>query len=358
VSRVIFLRWLLGVIASWPLRPAAGPVGTMIVEVPKGWELAHGDHSLFAERADGRAAFSLTLAPKRSAPPTDGGLLELMELTPGELLGPVVCRELDGTYARTAEYRRENRYGLFAGIYATRRLWLWKLEGPWREGEYLGALGRVALRGIDCRLPLAVARESHRFGGELVIRIGPGFRLALPREWRIIPAGAYDFLAEYRAEGVPVAEIGVVTSGPASDNENRALFLESMLLDTESHRPGFRLLDSTPTEAAGLSAQRLSGIYRVDGVPFRWRAAVLYGDRGTYAIHGETAETNIERFEALFDGVVESLREGSVSTWYEELWEFLASHLLTALVPLLLAVAAGVYFALRWLWRFLLRYTK
>ncbi|MCK4593043.1 hypothetical protein KAU45_00985 [bacterium] len=358
MSRLIFLRWLVGVIGSWPLRPAIGPADTMILEVPKGWEIEYRDRSLLAERADGGARFSLTLTPKLEAPPTDGGLLVLGGVKGEEVQNPVVCRELDGTYTRTVEYRRGNRYGLLAGIYAARRLWLWKLEGPWREREYLGYLGKVALRGIDCRLPLVVAQQRHDLGGELTIRIGPGFRLALPRQWRIIPAGAYDFLAEYGVEGAPVAEIGVITSGPATDNENRALFLESMLLDVESHRPGFRLLESVPTETAGLLAQRLNGIYSVDGVPFRWMAVVIYGGRGTYAIHGETTEANHGRFEVLFNRVAESLREGSVGTWYEALWEYLSSHVLTVFVPLLIAVAAGLFFSLRWFWRFLLRYTR
>jgi ABC-type proline/glycine betaine transport system permease subunit len=56
--------------------------------------------------------------------------------------------------------------------------------------------------------------------------------------------------------------------------------------------------------------------------------------------------------------VVESLREGSVSTWYETLWEYLSTHLLTVFFPLLIAVAAGLFFGLRWLWRFLLKYTR
>jgi len=360
VSHLIF--WLLGVIASWPLHPVVGPAGTVVVEVPKGWEVSYRDRSLFAERlaerADGVARFSLTLAPKLDAPPTDGGLISLGGLEGAELLGPFICRELDGTYTRTVEYRLGKRFGLFAGIYAARWLWLWKLEGPWRERDRLSALGTVALRDLDCRLPLAVAQESRDFGGELVIRVGPGFRLALPLEWRIIPAGAYDFLAEYTDEGAPVAEIGVIVSGAAADNSNRALFLESLLLDAESHRPDFRLLDSTFGEAAGLAAQRLNGIYWVDGVPFRWRCVVLFGNRGTYAIHGETAEANHRSFEALFDRVAESLREGSVRTWYEALWEYLSTHLLTAFLPLLIAVAAGLYFGLRWLWRFLLKYTR
>ncbi|MCX7021336.1 MAG: hypothetical protein NTW26_03485 [bacterium] len=261
--------WLFGVIASWPLHPVIGPAGMMVVEVPKGWEVSYRDRSLFAERlaerADGAAGFSLTLAPKLDAPPTDGGLIAWGGLEGAELLGPFVSRELDGTYTRTVEYRRGKRFGLFAGIYAAHRLWLWKLEGPWRERDRLAALGTVALRDLDCRLPLVVAQESRDFNGELVIRVGPGFRLALPREWRITPAGAYDFSAEFTDEDAPVAEIGVVVSGTAADNENRALFLESLLLDAESHRPGFRLLDSTvgepPGEAAGLAAQRLNGIY-------------------------------------------------------------------------------------------------
>lgn len=350
--------WLFGVIAAWPLHPVAGPAGMMVAEVPKGWEVSYRDRSLFADRADGAAVLSLTLSPKLDAPPTDGGLVSWGGLEGAELLGPFVSREIDGTYARTVEYRRGNRFGLFAGIYAARRLWLWKLEGPWRERDRLSALGMVALLDLDCRLPLAVARESRDFGGELVIRVGPGFRLALPQEWRIIPAGAYDYLAELTDEGAPVAEIGVIVSGTATDNENRALFLESMLLDAESHRPDFRLLDSIPGEAAGLAAQRLNGIYWVDGVPFRWLCTVLYGNRGTYAIHGETAEANHRAFEALFDRVVESLREGSVRTWYEALWEYLSTHLLTAFFPLLIAVAAGLFFGLRWLWRFLLKYTR
>jgi len=356
VSHLII--WLFGVIASWPLRPVAGPTGTLVVEVPKGWEVSYRDRSLFAERPDGAADFSLTLAPKLDAPPTDGGLVSWSGLEGAELLGPVVCRELDGTYTRTLEYRRGNRYGLFAGIYAARRLWLWKLEGPWRERDRLASLGTVSLQDLDCRLPVAVARERRDFGGELAIRIGPGFRLALPREWRVIPAGTYDFSAELIDESAPVAEIGVIVSGAAADNENRALFLESLLLDAESHRPGFRLLDSKPGEAAGLAVQRLNGIYRVDGVPFRWRCAVLYGNRGTYAIQGEAAEANHRSFEALFDRVVESLREGSVRTWYEALWEYLSTHLLTAFFPMLIAVAAGLFFGLRWLWRFLLKYTR
>jgi hypothetical protein len=356
VIQLIF--WLIGLIAAWPLRPVEGPAGTVVVEVPKGWEVSYRDRALFAERPDGAAGFSLTLAPKLDAPPTDGGLIARGGLEGARLLGPLVCRKLDGTYARTVQYRRGNRYGLFAGIYAARRLWLWKLEGPWRERDRLTALGTVSLRDLDCRLPLAVARERRDFNGELVIRVGPGFRLALPREWRIIPAGAYDFLAELSDEGAPVAEIGVVVSGPAADNSNRALFLESLLLDAESHRPDFRLLASTPGEAAGLTAQRLDGIYRLDGVTFRWRCAVLYGNRGTYAIHGETAEENHRSFEALFDRVVESLREGSVRTWYEALWEYLSDHILTVFLPLLIAVAAGLFFGLRWLWRFLLKYTR
>ncbi|HDR06431.1 MAG TPA: hypothetical protein ENN88_02245, partial [Candidatus Coatesbacteria bacterium] len=124
MNLIALLRWLLALYSAWPLAPVVGPAGTMLVQSPKGWEATYRGHSLIALRPDGRASFSLTILPKLEAPPTDGDLIKLGGLRSGELLGPLVCREIDSTYTRSAEYRRGNRFGLFAGIYAARRLWL------------------------------------------------------------------------------------------------------------------------------------------------------------------------------------------------------------------------------------------
>lgn len=346
-----FIGSLLALAASLLPRPVGGPAARTMLLIPPGWEYEYLERSLRAREVDGSGTLELRLDPYLGRVPADGELLAGPQLRGAAPEGGFVCLELGQTYARVLEYRRGNRWGLYAALYAHGWLWHWSYEAPAgeRDDRFAGAL--ACLAGVHCRLPQVLAREPLDFSGELTLRIGPGFRLGLPEDWILEARGDGDFLAVLKHRGATVADIAVTTTGPAAGRDDRALYLESLLLDMETRRDFFQLLTSTPTELGGFPAQLIRGRLRIDGFPLHWRCAVLFGRQGTYAVTGTCAETHQETFDELLLRVAESLREGALTPWYEELWFYLLEHATTLLIPLIITVLAGVYFGLHYLRR-------
>jgi hypothetical protein len=341
----------LGPLLSPPMK---GPAGMLVFEPPPGWSSTYRGRELRLESPDGEAELVVRLEPKREAPPTDDELLRLWGFDDAEIETPLVVRERGGFYLRRASTSDARRYRRAAALYAARWLWLWSLEGPRERLTELSFWDTRALASCRCLLPTVEARRPQDFGDELSLRLGPGFRLGLPEGWRVMSRVSYDFLALFQRYGHTVADISVLTAGAAAGRDDRALFLESLLLDVQAKLPGFRLLSSTPTVIEGFPAQSMEGRYIVDGVGIRWFCAVLFGGRGTYAVTGQCAGENRKAFQPLFERVVASLREGALTPWYEELWDYLTDHVTTLLIPLVIAVLAGTYFALHGLQRLMI----
>jgi len=355
VNLFLLLRFLLETLSPWLLRPAVDPEHTLLLWVPRGWSVEYEASGLTATRPDDRAELTLRIVKELSAPPADSELLTLAELPASVVESGPIVHDLNGLYLRRFSYHRSNRYGLLAGLYGAGRLWLWRFEGPWREREQLSALGKLALLGIQPRLTTLLTQRKIDFNSDspLVYRAGTDFRIALPAHWQLDEYGIADFHAVFDYRGRSVAGIGVLTAGPAAGAADRSLFLESLLLDLEASHPEFTLLSSQPTFTRDFRAQFMRGKYQLEGLPIHLRAAVLFGERGTYSILGDCGEPNRVSFDELFDRVVESLREGSVATWYEELWDFLLGNVISILLPALVALLAGLFFLVRGLWHLL-----
>lgn len=353
----LLLRFVLATISPWLLRPAVDPDHTLLLWVPRDWSMEYESAGLTATRQDNRAWLTLTVVEGLSAPPTDNELLELAELPASAVESGPIVHNLNGLYLRRLSYHRGNRYGLLAGLYGAERLWLWRFEGPWRERDELSALGKLTLMGIQPRLASLLAERRYDFDSPhpLVYRAGSEFRIALPAHWQLDEEGIADFHAVFNYRGRSVAGIGVLMAGPAAGADDRSLFLESLLLDLDASYPEFTLLSSQPTFTQGFRAQFIRGKYWREGLPVHFRVAVLFGERGTYSILGDCGEPNRLSFDELFDRVVESLREGSVATWYEELWDFLANNVTSVLLPGLVALLAGLFFLVRGLSNLLAR---
>jgi len=357
VNLLLLLRFVLETLSPWLLRPAVDPNHALLLWVPRDWTVEYESAGLRATRPDGRAELTLGVVEDLSAPPTDNELLELAELPSAAVESGPIVHNLNGLYLRRFSYHRGNRYGLLAGFYGARRLWLWRFEGPWREREQLSALGKLALLGIEPRLPALLTQREFNFNSDssLIYRADADFRIALPAHWQLDEDGIADFHAVFDYRGRSVAGIGVLTAGPAAGAVDRSLFLESLLLDLEARHPEFTLLSSQPTFTQGFRAQFIRGKYRREGLPIHLRVAVLFGERGTYSILGDCGEPNRLSFDRLFDRVVDSLREGSVATWYEELWDFLLDNVTSVLLPALIALLAGLFFLVRGLSNLLTR---
>ena len=352
---LLLLRFVLATLSPWLLRPAVDPEHTLLLWVPGDWTVEYESAGLSAIRSDGRAELTLHIEEGLAAPPPDGELLTLAGLPKSAVESGPIVHNLNGLYLRRFSYHRGNRFGLLAGLYGAGRLWLWQFEGPWRERKQLSALGKLALLSIQPRLTALLTQRNFDFNTDspLVYRAGTDFRIALPAHWQLDEDGIADFHAAFDYRGRSVAGIGVLTAGPAAGADDRSLFLESLLLDLEASYPEFTLLSSQPTFTSGFRAQFIRGKYQRAGLPIHLRAAVLFGERGTYSILGDCGEPSRHSFDELFDRVVESLREGSVATWYEELWDFLLDNVTSILLPALIALLAGLFFLIRGLWHLL-----